>query len=69
MLRGLVRWYQDHEDELFARYPNLRQCEGDNKLQVDSRLETYDFCPSVSEVQSMEADLKDTPSDISESAE
>jgi hypothetical protein len=66
---GLNRWYQGNKDELFSKYPNLKQCERDNKLQVDSRLETYDFCPSASEVQSMEGELKDTPADVSESAE
>ncbi|MEP6866427.1 MAG: hypothetical protein ABJE66_37765 [Deltaproteobacteria bacterium] len=66
---GLNRWYQGNKDELFSKYPNLKQCERDNKLQVDSRLETYDFCPSASEVQSMESELKDTSADVSESAE
>ena len=44
----------------------MKQCVKDGKIVVVSRIETYDFCPSQSELKN---DLQDASSEISESAE
>jgi hypothetical protein len=64
---GIRAWYKRDKEDLFKNYKNLMQCEHDNQLQINSRLELYDFCPDTSEMKSMEGDLADTPSEVSES--
>jgi hypothetical protein len=66
--RGLLDWYARDKASLFSKYPNIRTCERDGKeLDVRSRLEPYDFCPSSSEAKGFGEDIADPPSDISES--
>jgi hypothetical protein len=65
---GLLKWYKSNKDELFNKYPQVRNCEQDGKeLRVDSRPEIYSFCPSSSEAKAFGEDLRDAPSDIPES--
>ena len=65
---GLVKWYKENKEELFKKYPQVRNCEQDGKeLRVDSRLEIYSFCPSSSEAKALGDDVQDATSDISES--
>jgi hypothetical protein len=64
--QGLREWYGRNASELLGKYPNVKQCVKDGKIVVASRIETYEFCPSPSELKT---DLQDASSEISESAE
>jgi len=64
--RGLENWYRSNKDELFNKYPKLRECERDGKeIRIDSRLEVYDYCPSDS--RSLGDEVREVTTDISES--
>lgn len=64
---GLRRWYQANKAELFKEHPKLQACEDSSgRLNVDSRLEIYDFCPRSS-AELTDDPMRDVSSDVSES--
>jgi hypothetical protein len=65
--KGLAAWYARDKEELFRKYPEIRQCEHDGKLSIDTRPEIYQFCPSSSEAKDMGENLDGISSDVSES--
>ncbi|MDQ3366710.1 MAG: hypothetical protein M3680_14895 [Myxococcota bacterium] len=65
---GLRRWYRSNKVELFKEHPKLQACEdsGQQQLNVDSKLEIYEFCPRSS-AELTEDPMTDVSSDVSES--
>jgi hypothetical protein len=65
--KGLLAWYARNKEELFNKYPKIRECEHDGKLTVDTREEIYRFCPSSSEAKELGENYDGLSSDVSES--
>ncbi len=65
--RGILTWYERDKAGLFSKYPKIKECERDGKLEVKTQLEPYDFCPSSSEAKELGEQIAEPPSDIPES--
>jgi hypothetical protein len=52
------RWCRRDKDELFKKYPKVRDCERDGSLTIDTKPDIYHTCPDSSEAKALGEDIE-----------